>query len=133
MIQVVQYDPAWSPGFDAEARRIAEGVGSVAVRLHHIGSTAIAQTCAKPIIDILLEATSLVALDHRAARFEALGYQGWASSGLPAAAITAWTMAVACGRTRCMRSRRGRPGWSAILRSATTCGHIQQPPRSTAS
>jgi GrpB-like predicted nucleotidyltransferase (UPF0157 family) len=82
MIQVVQYDPAWSAGFDAEARRIAEGVGNVAVRLHHIGSTAIPQTCAKPIIDILLEATSLVVLDHRAARFEALGYQAMGEFGI---------------------------------------------------
>jgi len=82
MIRVVQYDPAWPASFDAEARRIAEGVGSVAVRLHHIGSTAIPQTCAKPIIDILLEATSLVVLDRRAARFEALGYEAMGEFGI---------------------------------------------------
>jgi GrpB-like predicted nucleotidyltransferase (UPF0157 family) len=51
--------------FVAEAARIEEAVGEAAVRIHHIGSTAIPQTKAKPIIDILLEVTSLEVLDER--------------------------------------------------------------------
>lgn len=83
MIRVVRHDPGWSARFDAEAGRIAAAVGEVAVRIHHIGSTAIPQTKAKPIIDLLLEVASLGALDQKAPMLEALGYEAMGEFGIP--------------------------------------------------
>ena len=53
------------------------------MRIHHIGSTAIPQTKAKPIIDILLEVTSLKVLDQKAPRLEAFGYEAMGEFGIP--------------------------------------------------
>jgi GrpB-like predicted nucleotidyltransferase (UPF0157 family) len=83
MIRVVAQDPAWPARFEAEAGRIAQALGVAAVRIHHIGSTAIPQTKAKPIIDILLEATSLEALDRHAPMLEAMGYEARGEFGIP--------------------------------------------------
>ena len=83
MIRVVGHDPAWSTKFEAEAERIAEAVGEAVVRIHHIGSTAIPQTKAKPIIDILMEVTSLEVLDQKAPMLEALGYEVMGEFGIP--------------------------------------------------
>ena len=83
MIRVVAHDPAWSTKFQAEAERIAEAVGEAVVRMHHIGSTAIPQTKAKPIIDILLEVASLGDLDQKASMLEALGYEAMGEFGIP--------------------------------------------------
>ena len=83
MIRVFDHDPAWSTRFEAEATRIAEAVGGAAVRVHHIGSTAIPQTKAKPIIDILLEVASLEALDRKMPMLVALGYEAMGEFGIP--------------------------------------------------
>ena len=59
-ISIVPYNPAWPVLFDSEAeflrRQIPE---SLITRIEHFGSTAIAGLAAKPIIDILVEVTSL--------------------------------------------------------------------------
>lgn len=83
MIRVVAHDPAWPAKFEAEAERIAEAVGEAVVRIHHIGSTAISQTKAKPVIDILMEVTSLGVLDRKAPMLEALGYEVMGEFGIP--------------------------------------------------
>lgn len=83
MIRVVAHDPAWPAKFEAEAERIAEAVGEAVVRIHHIGSTAIPQTKAKPVIDILMEVTSLGVLDRKASMLEALGYEVMGEFGIP--------------------------------------------------
>lgn len=83
MIRVVAHDPAWSTKFEAEAERIEEAVGEAIVWIHHIGSTAIPQTKAKPIIDILLEVTSLGVLDRKAQMLAALGYEVMGEFGIP--------------------------------------------------
>lgn len=83
MIRVVSHDPVWAVKFEVEAGRIAEAIGEAAVRVHHIGSTAIPQTKAKPVIDILVEVTSLDVLDRMAPRLEALGYEAKGEFGIP--------------------------------------------------
>jgi GrpB-like predicted nucleotidyltransferase (UPF0157 family) len=83
MIRVVDHDPDWVTTFEIEAERIANAVGAAAVRLHHIGSTAIPQIKAKPVIDILLEVTSLGAIDEKASLLEALGYEAKGEFGIP--------------------------------------------------
>jgi GrpB-like predicted nucleotidyltransferase (UPF0157 family) len=82
MIRVVGHDPAWAAKFEVEAGRITGAAGEAAVRVHHIGSTAIPRTRAKPVIDILLEATSLEDLDRKTPMLEALGYEAKGEFGI---------------------------------------------------
>jgi GrpB-like predicted nucleotidyltransferase (UPF0157 family) len=53
-IQLVEYDPTWPALFEREAARIRTVLGSRALAIDHIGSTAIPGLLAKPIIDMLL-------------------------------------------------------------------------------
>ena len=53
-IALVEYDPKWPTVFSREAQRIAKAVGDRALRIEHVGSTAVPNLVAKPIIDILL-------------------------------------------------------------------------------
>lgn len=83
MIVVVTHDPDWSRRFEAEARVVGAALGPAAVAVDHIGSTAIPDICAKPIIDMLVEATSVEALDYRTGSMEAVGYEAMGEFGIP--------------------------------------------------
>lgn len=49
---VVPYDPNWPALFEEEHRRITAAVGHIVAGVHHVGSTSIPGTAAKPILDI---------------------------------------------------------------------------------
>jgi hypothetical protein len=49
---IAAYDPAWPKLFAELAGRLRANVGEVAVRIDHIGSTAVPGLDAKPIIDV---------------------------------------------------------------------------------
>lgn len=51
-IRIVDHDPAWAPAAADELGRIARALGDVAVRLDHVGSTAVPGLAAKPIVDL---------------------------------------------------------------------------------
>ena len=53
-IRVVDYDVNWPSVFQRHAAKIKEALGTAALRVEHIGSTAVRGLPAKPIIDILL-------------------------------------------------------------------------------
>src|SRR5215217_5995839 len=53
-IVIADPDPAWPRRFDAERERIAAALGDRALRIEHIGSTAVPGLPAKPIVDVLL-------------------------------------------------------------------------------
>ncbi|MEZ4648486.1 MAG: GrpB family protein [Candidatus Eisenbacteria bacterium] len=82
-VVVVQPDPSWPARFGRFARGVHEALGDVAVAVHHIGSTSIPGIHAKPIIDILVEATSLDALDDRAEAMVDAGYESLGEFGIP--------------------------------------------------
>jgi GrpB-like predicted nucleotidyltransferase (UPF0157 family) len=75
MILVVEHSVDWANSFEREANRIGLALGAIVVRIHHIGSTAISHTKAKPVIDMLLEITTLESLDQKNHLMEALGYE----------------------------------------------------------
>ena len=67
---IEDYDPAWPDVFSQLATRVLAALGSLAVAVEHIGSTAVPGLAAKPIIDLdvvlassadLPEATRLLA------------------------------------------------------------------------
>jgi GrpB-like predicted nucleotidyltransferase (UPF0157 family) len=58
-IQLVPYDPRWPEMFRAEAKRLLGLLGAaVALRVEHMGSTAVPGLSAKPVIDMLMEVAS---------------------------------------------------------------------------
>jgi GrpB-like predicted nucleotidyltransferase (UPF0157 family) len=58
-IVIVDYDPRWPAIFVALCDRIAAALGPLAIRIEHIGSTAVPYLAAKPIVDLD------VVIDHR--------------------------------------------------------------------
>jgi GrpB-like predicted nucleotidyltransferase (UPF0157 family) len=53
-IAIVDYDPAWPARFELERDRVRRALGPVALRIEHIGSTAVPGLGAKPIVDLLV-------------------------------------------------------------------------------
>ena len=73
-IQIVEYDPAWEEKFELEAAAIRGVLGSVAVRVDHVGSTSVPGLPAKPIIDINISVSDIDAVDLYRRPLEGIGY-----------------------------------------------------------
>jgi GrpB-like predicted nucleotidyltransferase (UPF0157 family) len=75
-VAVVTYDPRWPEAFERERRHLQSCLPSGLVkRIVHFGSTAVSGLAAKPIVDILVEVTSLEETKLRIAPIlEAKGY-----------------------------------------------------------
>jgi GrpB-like predicted nucleotidyltransferase (UPF0157 family) len=58
-IEIHPYDQAWPTLFSELGGRLRTHLGLVALRIDHIGSTAVAELAAKPIIDIQISVASL--------------------------------------------------------------------------
>lgn len=52
--RVVAYDAAWPERFEHERDRLTPLLGSVAVAVEHVGSTAVPGMAAKPVVDLLV-------------------------------------------------------------------------------
>ena len=74
-VDVVPHDPRWRDAFEAEAKRVAAALGENVVAVHHIGSTAIPDIYAKPVVDLLVEVGDVNEVDGRSSAMEALGYE----------------------------------------------------------
>jgi GrpB-like predicted nucleotidyltransferase (UPF0157 family) len=53
-IVITEYDPEWPMRFEAERERILSALDRTAIRVEHIGSTAVPGLAAKPIVDVLV-------------------------------------------------------------------------------
>jgi GrpB-like predicted nucleotidyltransferase (UPF0157 family) len=53
-IVIADYDARWPTVFEGERDRIRHALGDLALRIEHIGSTAVPGLAAKPIIDVLV-------------------------------------------------------------------------------
>ncbi len=54
-VRIADYDPDWPGRFLVERQRVLAALGALALRVEHIGSTAVPELASKPIIDILVE------------------------------------------------------------------------------
>jgi GrpB-like predicted nucleotidyltransferase (UPF0157 family) len=54
VITIADYDASWPGRFEAERMRVTGALGARAIRIEHIGSTAVPGLAAKPIIDLLV-------------------------------------------------------------------------------
>ncbi|MEM9087032.1 MAG: GrpB family protein [Pseudomonadota bacterium] len=78
----VPHDPAWSGDYEVAKRELQSALGDVALAIHHVGSTAIPGILAKPVIDILVEATSLEAIDRRTGLMASKGFMAKGEKGI---------------------------------------------------
>ena len=81
-VEVVPHDPSWRDVFEAESKQIALALTENAIAIHHIGSTAISQIHAKPIIDMLVVVKYIIKVDTQNSALEALGYQAMGEFGI---------------------------------------------------
>ncbi|MEM7738916.1 MAG: GrpB family protein [Deinococcota bacterium] len=74
-VEVVDYDPKWIELFSTEREGLLASTGNHFVELEHIGSTAIPNQRAKPIIDMMAAIYSLDELDDFLPALVSLNYQ----------------------------------------------------------
>ena len=73
-VVIVEYDPEWPVLFSRLGAALREALGDTALRIDHIGSTAIPGLAAKPIIDVQISVASLEPVDAYRIPLETLGY-----------------------------------------------------------
>jgi GrpB-like predicted nucleotidyltransferase (UPF0157 family) len=73
-VRIVEYDPGWVDLAAAEIGRIDGALGEVAVRVEHVGSTAVPGLAAKPIVDLLVAVAAIEPRARYVGRLEGLGY-----------------------------------------------------------
>ena len=73
-IEVVDYDPAWPVLFSELGGALRAALGAVALRIDHIGSTAVAGLAAKPIIDVQISVAAFEPIETFKDPLERLGY-----------------------------------------------------------
>lgn len=74
-IRVVDYDPVWPLRFEREAEKIRSALGPLALRIEHVGSTAVPGLAAKPIIDTLVVVANSADEAGYVPRLEQAGYR----------------------------------------------------------
>ncbi|MEO8674254.1 MAG: GrpB family protein [Casimicrobiaceae bacterium] len=74
-VEIASYCPDWPRTFEAERIALAEIFPQSAFRIEHVGSTAVRELPAKPIVDILIGAGSLAEIEARIREMEAHGYR----------------------------------------------------------
>ena len=81
-IEVVPYNSEWPVLFEKEKKALLDLDIPTILGIHHIGSTAVEDLAAKPIIDILLEVDCLESLDQSQKKIEELGYESFGEFGI---------------------------------------------------
>ena len=82
-LDLQEYQPGWVQIFEDAKQAIITQLGTRSITVQHIGSTAVPQMLAKPIIDILLITPELRRLDDAAGEMTELGYRAYGEYGIP--------------------------------------------------
>ncbi len=73
-VEISRYQPEWARRFADLGRSLRATLGAVAVRIDHIGSTAVPGLAAKPVMDIQISVANLEPPDAFREPLERLGY-----------------------------------------------------------
>ncbi|KAF1049194.1 GNAT family N-acetyltransferase [Xylophilus sp.] len=109
------HDPGWAALFQRERDRIAAALGTAALDIQHVGSTAVPHLAAKPVIDIAVAVRNPAALAGTIGPLVGLGYRdlGWRSAQIG----HFLERTGAAGRTHCIHLlETGSPHWQDYLR-----------------
>ena len=74
MIEIVPYDPAWPERFAQLGNELRDALGGAALRIDHIGSTAVPGLAAKPVLDVQISVASFEPVETFREPLESLGY-----------------------------------------------------------
>jgi GrpB-like predicted nucleotidyltransferase (UPF0157 family) len=107
-IEICAWCPEWPTQFAVKAKLIRSVLDARAMRIDHIGSTAIRGLAAKPIIDIQISVADLQSVEVLRERMTAIGYV-WRPSN---ADLTKRYFREAPGNERTHVHVRGRGSWS---------------------
>lgn len=83
IIELTEYNPEWPAMFTNAATEIKSILQKNCIEVHHIGSTAIPNIHAKPIVDVLTIVKDIKLVDSLNHQFEALGYVCMGEYGIP--------------------------------------------------
>jgi GrpB-like predicted nucleotidyltransferase (UPF0157 family) len=83
VVRLVEYDARWPALFAAEQQRIRDQCGRLALRLEHVGGTAIPGMCAKPVLDIAAGRPRDTPIQNYVAALEQAGYEHRGERGVP--------------------------------------------------
>lgn len=72
--EVVEYDPAWAAGFERVRAYVWPAVARRALRIEHVGSTAVTGLAAKPIIDVDVVVPDARAVPEVVSALATIGY-----------------------------------------------------------
>jgi GrpB-like predicted nucleotidyltransferase (UPF0157 family) len=81
-VEVVPHNPNWHSLFETESKQITIALCENAIAIHHIGSTSVETIYAKPIIDILVEVSSITKVDEQNSSMQLLDYQCMGEFGI---------------------------------------------------
>ncbi len=73
-VEILPYDPEWPELFEKLGSDLRDVLGDIAIRIDHIGSTAILDLAAKPIIDIQISVAAFDPVNVYQAPLESMDY-----------------------------------------------------------
>lgn len=82
-VRVVDYDPNWKKQYKEEESKIKAILGDNCVGIYHIGSTAVKDMKAEPIIDVMAVVKKLHLADGKLKEFMDAGYEYEGENGIP--------------------------------------------------
>lgn len=83
VVRLSSYSPEWADAFEEEKRLLVDAVGNYIIDIQHIGSTAIPDMIAKPIIDIGIAIEDFDEGKRCIEPIESLGYIYKGENGIP--------------------------------------------------
>lgn len=81
-IELEDYNPNWPNIYLIEKEKLQDILGRDLMSIHHIGSTAIPNIKAKPIIDILCVVKNIEGIERYHSAMQNLGYEGLGENGI---------------------------------------------------
>lgn len=73
-VTIVEYRPEWQTMFEDEKKILETALGDVRAKIEHIGSTAVTELAAKPVIDLMVGLEDFSIADSVVPKIEALAY-----------------------------------------------------------
>ena len=89
-VELVAHRAEWAQMAAAESARLKATLGDNLIAVHHVGSTAIPNIMAKPIVDLMPYVRDLAALDAQADAVRGLGYKWHGEFGLEGRRFCTW-------------------------------------------
>lgn len=81
-VEVKEHEGKWREMFENESRKLEEIFGNELIDIHHIGSTAVRNLKAKPIIDIMPVVRHIESVDSHDKQMIEIGYEPLGEFGI---------------------------------------------------